>query len=107
MPTTLRTHISVLQMTKVALFTTLGMISFFFLMELVNLNTMLELRYMNFIFIFFGVRHVLLSTKAADGSKIKFHLAMMMGFLTVFFTSALFSAFIFIYLNLDPSFMTI
>ncbi|CAN5587700.1 hypothetical protein BH11BAC1_BH11BAC1_29680 [soil metagenome] len=103
----LRTPISVLHMSKTSLLTVIGMISYFFLMKLLNLDIILELRLVNFIFIFFGVRHVLLHKQSVDGTKIKFHSAMMIGFITVFFTSALFSIFIFVYLTLDSSFLTI
>jgi hypothetical protein len=106
MNTTLRTPISVLHICKASLLTASGMIGFFFLMKLLNLNSILELRYLNFLFIFFAVRHVLLHKQSTDGSKVGFHAAMMMGFLTVFFTAALFSTFLFIYLSLDTTFMT-
>ncbi|MEO8086325.1 MAG: DUF4199 domain-containing protein [Bacteroidota bacterium] len=103
----LRTPISVLHMSKTSLLTVIGMISYFFLMKLLNLDIILELRLVNFLFIFFGVRHVFLHKQSVDGTKIKFHSAMMIGFITVFFISALFSIFIFVYLTLDSSFLTI
>lgn len=106
MEKTLRTPISILHISKTAVFAALGMISYFFLMKLFYLNAFLELRYFNFIFIFFAVRQVLLHKQTADKVNVTFHQAMMIGFLTVFFTSALFSAFIFLYLNLDTTFMT-
>jgi hypothetical protein len=102
----LRTPVSIQHICKASIFTSLGMISYFFLMKLFNLNGMLELRYLNFLLIFFAVRHVLLHKQTADGVSVTFHQAMMIGFITVFFTSALFSTFIFIYLNLDTTFMT-
>jgi hypothetical protein len=105
MATSLHTTISFSHITKTALLTVLGMISYFFLMKLLNLNSILELRLLNFLFIFFGVRHVLLHTHTADKTKVGFHQAMMIGFITVFFTSAFFSTFVFVYLNLDTSFM--
>jgi len=82
------------------------MISFFFLMKVFSLHSILELRFLNFFFIFLGVRHVLLHKQSADGTSVKFHSAMMIGFITVFFTAALFSTFIFVYLNLDTTFMS-
>ena len=102
----LRTPISILHISKTSLLTVIGMISYFFLMKLLHLDLILELRFVNFLFIFFGVRHVLLHKQSVDGSKIKFHPAMMIGFITVFFTAALFSTFIFVYLSFDPSFLT-
>jgi hypothetical protein len=101
----LHTSISLIHICKTSLLTVLGMISFFFLMELFNMNSILELRYLNFVFIFFGVRHVLLHKQNADGIKTHLHSAMMIGFLTVFLTSAMFSAFIFSYLNINTTFM--
>jgi hypothetical protein len=101
----LHTSISLIHICKTSLLTVLGMISYFFLMELFNMNTIIELRYLNFIFIFFGVRHVLLHKQNTDGIKVHLHSAMMIGFLTVFLTSAMFSAFIFAYLNSNTTFM--
>lgn len=107
MKKSLQQSISLLNIFKTSILTVMGMISFFFLMNLFNLHTILELRYFNFLFIFFGVRHVLLNKQSADSAKVKLHPAMMIGFLTVFFTSVLFSTFIFTLLNLDTAFMTI
>ena len=103
----IRNSISILHICKTALLTVAGMISYFFLMKLLNMNTILELRYLNFIFIFFGVRHILLQKQHTDGTKVHFHTAMMMGFLMVFLTSALFSVFVFSYLTVDSTFMSI
>src|SRR5690348_6077810 len=102
----LRSSISITHICKTALLTVAGMISFFFLMKLLNMNSILELRYLNLLFFFFGVRHVLLHKQHTDGVKIHFHSAMMMGFLTVFLTSALFAVFVFSYLSIDSVFMT-
>ncbi|MCX6276028.1 MAG: hypothetical protein NTV09_12565 [Bacteroidetes bacterium] len=107
MKKSLQQSISLLNIFKTSILTVIGMISFFFLMNLFNLHTILELRYLNFLFIFFGVRNVLLHKQSVDAAKVRFHPAMMMGFLTVFFTASLFSAFIFTLLNLDSSFMLI
>jgi len=101
----LRTPISIAHICRTSLLTVLGMISFFFLMKLFNMNSILELRFLNIFFIFFGVRHVLLHKQYTDGVKVPFHSAMMIGFLTGFLTAALFSAFIFFELNLDTTFM--
>ena len=106
MQKTLRTPVSFTHICKTSLLTATGMVSFFFLMKLFYLNTVLELRYLNFVFIFFAVRHILLHQESIAGAKIMFHAAMMLGFVTVFFTSFLFSIFVFVYLNLDTTFMT-
>jgi len=102
----LHSSISIRHICKTALLTVAGMISYFFLMKLLNMNTILELRYLNFIFIFFGVRHLLLHKQSADGTKVHFHTAMMMGFIMVFLTAALFSTFVFSYLMADTTFMS-
>ena len=107
MEKTLHTGISFLHIGKTSLLIVTGMIGFFFLMGLFNLHSILDLRFLNFLFIFFGVRHVLLHQQHTEGSKIKLHPAMMLGFLTVFVIAALFSTFIFIYLNIDNHLMAL
>jgi len=102
----IRHSISFLHICKTALLTVAGMIGYFFLMKLLNMNTILELRYLNFVFIFFGVRHILLQKQHTDGVKVHLHTAMMMGFLMVFLTSALFASFVFSYLTVDTTFMS-
>ena len=102
----LRTTISLTHIFKTALFTVLGMISYFFLMKLLNMNVILELRYLNILFIFFGVRHVLMHKQTMDGNKVQFHSAMMIGFLTSFLIAAMFSVFTFSYLSVDTTFMS-
>jgi hypothetical protein len=101
-----RTTISLQHIFKTALLTVSGMIAYFFLMKLLNMNSILELRYLNFIFIFFGVRHILLHKQSADGVKVNFHSAMMLGFLSSFLMAFLFSAFVFSYLTIDTTFMS-
>lgn len=103
----LQPSVSLINILKTAALTAVGMISFFFLMMLLNLHNILELRYLNFLFVFFGVRHVLLQRQSVDIGKIRFHPAMMLGFITVLFTAVLFSFFVFIYLNLDATFMAL
>ena len=102
----IRTTISFQHIFKTVLLTVAGMISYFFLMKLLNMNSILELRYLNFIFLFFCVRHILIQKQSADGMKVPFHSALMIGFLTSFLSAAFFSAFVFSYLSLDTTFMT-
>ena len=102
----LHTSISFIHIFKTALLTVSGMIAYFFLMKLFNMNSILELRYLNFIFIFLGVRHVLLHKQSADGVKVHFHSALMIGFLTSFLIAIMFSAFVFSYLSVDTTFMS-
>jgi hypothetical protein len=101
-----RTPISIAHICKTSLLLVLGMISFFFLMKLFNMNSILELRYLNIVFFFFGVRHILLHKQNTDGIKVPFHSAMMIGFLAVFLTAAFFAAFVFSYLSIDTTFMS-
>ena len=102
----LRSSISLIHILKTALLTVSGMIAYFFLMKLLNMNSILELRYLNFIFLFFGVRHVLLHKQSVDGIKVHFHSAMMLGFISTFMMAFLFSAFTFLYLSIDSTFMS-
>ena len=81
----LRTSISLRYIFKTAVLTVLGMISFFLLMNLLGLHTISELRYFNFLFVIFAVRHILIVRQNATGGHLPFNTAMMMGFLTVFF----------------------
>lgn len=103
----LQQSISLLYILKTSIFTSIGMIGFFFLMAILNLHTIFELRYLNFFFVFFGARQVILHRQTIHPGKVKFHPAMMIGFVTVLFTAVLFSTFVFIYFNLDPAFMTL
>ncbi len=105
MPTTLQPRISISNICKTSTFTALGMISYFFLMKIFHLTDVAELRFLNFFIVFFGVRKVLLHKQTRDGGKLDYLPCMMVGFMSVFFSAAMFSTFVFVYLNLDPEFM--
>jgi len=90
---------------KVAAYTTLGMIVFFFLMKLVGLVTVVELRFFNFIILFFGIRYVLVESRKANNGKLEYLKGMMTGFMTGIYTAVFFSFFICLYLFFDLSFM--
>jgi hypothetical protein len=105
METTIRSRTTEVNMYKVSAFTSLGLIGFFLLMKLFNLNTIVELRFLNVFIILIGVRYVLLRKREENNGKLEYLNGMMAGFMTAFLAAVIFAVFIFIYLNLDPSFM--
>ena len=90
---------------KVAAITAASLIAFFLLMKLVNLSTVVELRFLNIFIVLFGVRYILLRKREDNGGKLEYLNGMMAGFMTAFLAAVIFAAFIFIYLNVDTSFM--
>jgi hypothetical protein len=105
METTVQHHISVSNVYKTASLTALGLISYFLVMKLLHLNTVVELRFINFLIVMYGVRQVLLHKRMENNGKLEYLPGMMIAFMTAFISSAMFAAFIFIYLNIDSSFM--
>lgn len=85
---------------KTALLTTTALIVFFLLMKFMNLVTIVELRFINFFIVFFGVRHVLLQTRKMNDGKLEYLKGMGAGFLTAVFTAVFFGAFVLFYLQL-------
>jgi hypothetical protein len=90
---------------KVAAVTAASLIGFFLLMKLFNLNTVVELRFLNIFIVLFGVRHVLLRKREDNGGKLQYLDGMMAGFMTAFAAAVFFAVFVFIYLNVDGGFM--
>lgn len=90
---------------KVAVFAALAMILFFLFMKMIGLVTVVELRFLNYVIMFFAVRYILLSVRRTNNGKLEYLKGMMKGFMTVFFTSVFFAAFVFIYLSIDRNFM--
>ena len=90
---------------KVAAVSALAMIAFFMLMKMVDLVTLVEFRFLNFIIMFLGIRYRLLNKRASDQGKLGYLPGMLSGFLTAFFTSIFFAVFVYIYLSIDHSFM--
>ena len=105
METTIHSHTTEVNMYKVSALTSLGLICFFLLMKLFNLNTIVELRFLNILIILFGVRYVLLRKRADNNGKLEYLNGMMAGFMTAFLSAVIFAVFIFIYLNIDSGFM--
>ncbi len=90
---------------KIAAFSALAMIAFFLIMKLLNLVTIVEFRFLNFIIMFLGVRAILIQSRNENNGKLEFLHGIFTGFITAFFTSVFFAVFVFIYLNIDKSFM--
>ena len=106
METTLRSSsVPVSSVYRVASLTALVLIGFFLLMKLVNLITVLELRFVNVLFVLYGDRYVVLHYRAEHGGNLEYLNGMMIGFMTALTTAVIFSAFIFVYLNIDSGFM--
>jgi hypothetical protein len=105
METTIRSQSTAVNMYKIAALTALGLIVFFLLMKLLNLNTIVELRFLNVLILLVGVRYVLLRKRAENGGKLDYLQGMMSGFMTAFVAAVLFAVFVFIYLNIDSAFM--
>src|SRR5690242_12489439 len=105
METTIHHHAHVSGMYKVAALTAGGLILFFLLMKLFNLATIVEFRFFNIIILLIGVRYILLQERMQNDNKLEYLDGMMTGFMTAFLSAAMFSIFIFIYLNLDTGFM--
>src|SRR3954468_18488520 len=105
METTIRSHATEVNMYKVSAVTASGIIGFFLLMKLFNLNTIVELRFLNVLIILVGVRYVLLRKRNENNGKLEYLNGMMSGFMTAFLSAVIFAIFIFIYLNIDAGFM--
>ena len=105
METTVRTQTSEVSMFKVSGIVSLALIAFFLVMKLLKLNTIVELRFLNLVIMLFGVRYILLHRRAENAGKLEYLKGMITGFFTAFIAAIFFAVFIFLYLNLDPSFM--
>ena len=84
---------------KVASITALGLILFFLLMKLLNLITIVELRFVNFFILLIGIRYILLKRRKESQGKLEYLSGMMLGFMTSVMASVLFSCFVFFYLS--------
>lgn len=105
METTIDSHSTTVNMYKISALTALGLIAFFLLMKLLNLNTIVELRFLNVFFLLIGVRYILIRKRSENDGKLDYLQGMMSGFMTAFVAAVLFSGFVFIYLNIDLGFM--
>ncbi|MCX6291549.1 MAG: hypothetical protein NT126_07265 [Bacteroidetes bacterium] len=90
---------------KIAACTAAAMILFFLAMKLVGLVTIAELRFVNFILMFMGIRYALLQQKKSRGGKTEYLSGMFTGFMTAIFTSFFFAVFVAVYLFIDHGFL--
>src|SRR5438105_3279569 len=104
METTVHSEVHVSNMYKVSALTALGLITFFLVMKLFNLATVVELRFFNILILLVGVRQMLLQERAQDSGRLEYLHGMMIGFMTAFLAAFMFSVFVFVYLTLDSSF---
>lgn len=84
---------------KYAGFTALGLLVYFLIMKLLGFETMVELRYLNFIILLFGIRFFLLRLKRESNGHMEYLQSLGYGFVMAAFTSLFFAAFMFIYLS--------
>ena len=97
--------ISFSRLYKVSACTALAMILFFLLMKLLGLVTIVELRFLNFVIIFIGIRYMLLEARRQNQGKLEYLSGMLTGFLTAFCISLFFAVFLVLYLYFDKNFM--
>ena len=79
--------------------TSVALVVYFLLMKLFNLETVVELRFLNFFIMFLGIRFFLLRLKRENNDKLEYLPALGYGFLVATFASVIFSVFMFIYLS--------
>lgn len=85
--------------TKYSGFTSLALLIYFLLMKLLNLATVVELRFLNVLILFIGIRFFLLRLKRENGGSLEYLQSLAYGFIVSVFTSTFFSFFIFLYLS--------
>src|SRR5258706_700796 len=79
-------------------FTSLAFLAYFLLMKLLNLETIVELRLLNFFIMLLGIRFFLLRLKREHDGRLEYLQSLGYGFVVAVFASVFFSAFMFIYL---------
>jgi len=79
--------------------TALALVIYFLLMKLLNLATVVELRFFNLIILFAGIRFFLLRLKTENNDSVRYLQSFAYGFIVSVFTSGLFSFFILLYLS--------
>ena len=90
---------------KTSALTALGMAVYFLLMKLIGLNEIVELRYLNFFILMYGIRYILIRRRAENNGELEYLHGMMAGFMTGLFAAVLFSGFLYIYLHVDLGFL--
>ncbi len=90
---------------KVSAASALMMILVFSTMKILGLLYVVELRALNFLIMFFGVRYILLRLRTENEGTLEYLPALFTGFFTAFLTSTLFAVFIGAYLMVDSNLM--
>ena len=79
--------------------TALVILAYFLLMKLLHLETVVELRFLNFFILLGGLRFFMLRLKNENNGMLEYLPSLAYGFLVSVLTSVFFAAFIFIYLS--------
>jgi hypothetical protein len=90
---------------KVSVVTASAMVLVFATMKLLGLVYIVELRAINFLIMFMGVRYILLRNRFENGHTLEYLSGMLTGFFTAVLTSVLFAGFLATYLKIDSGFM--
>lgn len=91
---------------KTAAVTAAGLITYFVLMNALNLSKIVELRFFNFVIIFGGIYYLLKTFRINQGGKIEYVFGLGIGAFTSLLTSVFFAGFIYFYLTyFDQAFM--
>jgi fumarate reductase subunit D len=86
--------------------TFIALVIYFLLMKLLNLASMVELRFVNLIILFLGIRFFLGQVRRENNDSLEYLKSLAYGFIVSIFTSLYFALFIFLYLSLaDKSFL--
>ena len=86
--------------------TSFALLAYFLLMKLLNLETIVELRFLNFIIMLIGVRFFVMRLKRDHEGRLEYLQSLGYGFAVAVIASVVFSAFMFIYLSyIDPGMM--
>jgi hypothetical protein len=80
-------------------FTALGLLVYFLLMKLLGFETMVELRYLNFVIMLIGIRLFILRLMRENNGNLDYLHSLGYGFVVAALASLFFSAFMFIYLS--------
>ena len=86
--------------------TSIALLAYFLLMKLLSIETIVELRFLNFIIMLLGIRLFILRLKRDNNGALEYLQSLGYGFVLAVITAVFFSAFMFIYLAyIDPGMM--
>jgi hypothetical protein len=80
-------------------FIALGLLIYFLLMKLLGFETMVELRYLNFVIMLIGIRLFIMRLKRENNGNLDYLHSLGYGFVVAALASLFFSTFMFIYLS--------